>query len=245
MGDTLGSVAVMASAGMLYFYQIPMIEDSNGNWIPHSCDENLTAKNGTITCKEFPDYDSHTWLFYVDPFLTFLIATIISCSTWPLFRESTRILMEHCPEDVDLEKFQQKLEKAVKIKAKCDTEVNIKNNNNKLNENSTATTTFTEEENTEIEKTSHKAVVHDLHIWQLNPQNRAATVHIVIEKCCGELNDDSINKYIELVKILKNEFEKIDVTNLTIQPEFISPLKEENCNNCDCEIETRDGNESH
>merc|ERR1712178_165304 len=109
-----------------------------------------------------PEYGSpgNTWLYYVDPFLTFLIATIISCSTWPLFKESTRILMEHCPEDVDLEQFQHKLEKAVKVKARCDTVVDIIDSDIRINENSTATTTLTEDE---LELSgSHKAIVHDL-----------------------------------------------------------------------------------
>jgi len=252
MGDTLGSVAVMASAGCLYFYQVPMVQlVPEGEWVPTAdFDEYCTPVANTTSqslinntnCLILPDYDSHTWLYYVDPFLTFLIATIITCSTWPLFRESTRILMEHCPEDVNLEEFQKNLEKAVKKQAQCDTTVDITKNRS-----STTTTLGSTNNQVQISNSvgsqeaatdkSHKAVVHDLHIWSVNPQARAATVHIVIEKCCGEPDDDSISKYIDLVSVLKSEFKKIDVTSLTIQPEFISPVLEKNCQNCDCDDE--------
>jgi len=255
MGDTLGSVAVMASAGCLYFFQVPMTQlVPEGEYVPttdfdeyckpvaNTTSQNLITPN--TNCLILPDYDSHTWLYYVDPFLTFLIATIITCSTWPLFRESTRILMEHCPEDVNLEEFQKNLEKAVKKQAKCDTTVEITKNRGSTtttlgsNNNQVQISNSVEQEPTDK---SHKAVVHDLHIWSVSPQARAATVHIVIEKCCGEPDDDSISKYIDLVSVLKSEFKKIDVTSLTIQPEFISPVSEKNCQNCDCDDEDDTG----
>lgn len=234
MGDTLGSVAVMISAGLLWYYStLPKRKNAEGEWVAE--DEWTPAMNETET-RLFPDYDNNTWLYYVDPGLTFLIATIISCSTWPLFRESTRILMEHCPEDVNLEEFQNKIAKAVESVGGCEVQIS------KSRSSTVATTSTLANNNNQANKSPEvKAIVHDLHIWQLNPQARAATVHVVIEKCCGEKDDDSISKYIELMRLLKKEFKSIGVTNLTIQPEFIRPQKvvtnpkTGDCENCTCE----------
>merc|ERR1711884_997640 len=108
----------MISAFALYYYStLEMKKDAEGEWVT---EEFWTDEMSNQTVTMFPDYDSNTWLYYVDPGLTFIIATIISCSTWPLFKESTRILMEHCPEDVNLEEFQQRLEKAVKEISGCE-----------------------------------------------------------------------------------------------------------------------------
>ena len=156
--------------------------------------------------------------------------------------------MEHCPEDVNLEEFQKNLEKAVRKLAKCDTTVDITKQDRSYPKSYTTTTigsTIQAENSDAVEiqeatEKTHKAVVHDLHIWSLNSELRAATVHIVIETCCGEPADESISKYIDLVSILKSEFKKIDVTSLTIQPEFIYPASEKSCQNCDFEEERED-----
>ena len=49
----------------------------------------------------------------LDPALTFLIATIICCSTYPLFIQSVDILMENCPKDIDYGEFREHLEEGL------------------------------------------------------------------------------------------------------------------------------------
>jgi len=210
LGDTLGSVAVMISAGLLWYFDAENQITAAQSYAPDA--------NGTCTGDQKLNYAScdMCWLLYVDPFLTFLIATIICTTTWPLFKQSVNILMEICPEDVNLEDFRQKLENEVrKIGLNCNVNLTTENNNNAI----------------KVDSEIDRMLIHDLHIWQLDSKTRAGTVHILIYRC-GSL-DDAVSRYIRLVKVLKREFKKINVKTLTIQPEFINP-KTSDCDKRDC-----------
>lgn len=197
LGDTLGSVAVMISAGLLWYY------------------DNNTEDN--------------KWLKYVDPSLTFLIATIIAISTYPLLMSSMKILMEHAPEDINLEEFQTKIQKKVTAigfkNCRVDLDANdvsemeeteLNNNNKKSKskngQNTTNLTSF---------KTD-KMLIHDLHIWQLSSTERAATIHVLISRCQNEDDSALLEKYLKIVKFLKIEFQNKNINRLTIQPEFVN-----------------------
>jgi len=210
LGDTLGSVAVMISAGLLWYFDAENQITAAQSYAPDA--------NGTCTGDQKLNYAScdMCWLLYVDPFLTFLIATIICATTWPLFKQSVNILMEICPEDVNLEDFRQKLENEVrKIGLNCNVNLTTENNNNTI----------------KVDSEIDRMLIHDLHIWQLDSKTRAGTVHILIYRC-GSL-DDAVSRYIRLVRVLKREFKKINVKTLTIQPEFINP-KTSDCDKRDC-----------
>lgn len=49
------------------------------------------------------------WIFCVDPVLSILIVIIISTTTWPLFKQSSMILLQSIPTGIDIEDIDQKL----------------------------------------------------------------------------------------------------------------------------------------
>lgn len=201
MGDTLGSVSVMISSGILMYYSQPAFRCSNSEkWsrfpdrIDPTCNDlqnfrNLNNLTNSCHCElnsYVPLYEVHSWLTLLDPALTFLIATIICASTYPLFVKSMHILMENCPKEIDFESFRKHLEKVVldfgKIK------------------------------------------IIDLHIWQLNSDKGVATIKLQIETGSCKFPKkkfSEISNYQNLVKRIMFEFEELHVDELTIMPEFV------------------------
>eukprot|EP00057_Strongylocentrotus_purpuratus_P016184 XP_011670658.1 PREDICTED: zinc/cadmium resistance protein isoform X5 [Strongylocentrotus purpuratus] len=49
------------------------------------------------------------WVFCVDPVLSILIVIIISTTTWPLFKQSSMILLQSIPTGIDIEDIDKKL----------------------------------------------------------------------------------------------------------------------------------------
>lgn len=202
MGDTLGSVSVMISSGVLMYYSKPgysclTSESTRSKWqhfpeFAGSCDDLETywnSVNSTESCDScvfnpfHPEYQLYTWLTLLDPALTFLIASIICASTYPLFRQSMHILMENCPLEIDFEEFRKSLEKGV--------------------------TNFGE------------VSIEDLHIWQLNSEKGVATVRVKIVR---DSENDEISNYQALIAYLTEELQSQNIHEITIQPEFTAHL---------------------
>jgi len=219
MGDTLGSVSVMISSGVLMYYSKPgynclTSESTRSKWqhfpvSTGSCDDLETywnSVNSTESCDScvfnpfHPEYQVYSWLTLLDPALTFLIATIICASTYPLFRQSMHILMENCPLEIDFEEFRKSLEEGV--------------------------------------KDFGEVSIQDLHIWQLNSEKGVATVRVRIVRPgkSGNVKDgengenrendgnNEISNYQALISYLTEELQSQNIQEITIQPEFTESL---------------------
>ncbi|XP_071807588.1 proton-coupled zinc antiporter SLC30A1-like [Asterias amurensis] len=78
LGDALGSVVVIISAGLILAIG-----------------------------------SEHDWVHYVDPAMSLIIVAIITITTMPLFRQSSMILLQSIPAEIDLDKIERQLKEKV------------------------------------------------------------------------------------------------------------------------------------
>lgn len=65
----------------------------------------------TLLIKYLPDGQTFNWKLYIDPCLSLIIAILIVLSTIPLLRESSLILLQTVPLNVDLKEIRNELDK--------------------------------------------------------------------------------------------------------------------------------------
>ena len=162
LGDTLASVAVMISGGLLYYYD-----------------------NDTTT---------HTWLKYVDPSLTFIIATIISISTYPLLNQSIKLLMEFAPDNISIKDFQSDI-----IKTLSDKKLLGNDNDTSLESD----------------------FVENLQIWSLSSSKVVGTAKLVVRRRENENDSELVLRFNQIYQEMTLVFAKKKVELLSLEPKFV------------------------
>lgn len=197
MGDFLGSIVVVLSAALMYFY--------------NNCDSDDISKcafhNGAVECGEYldknglnestieeffnksfvPNYESVInlmyppvsvhWTLYVDPITSLILTMLILFTTLKLLRVPIMILLQTVPSSIDVEKLKKEVIETV--------------------------------------KGEYNAIIkiHDLHIWTLSGNQFVGTVHIKLMNC-------DLQNFNQIVKDARKIFHNYGVHHLTIQPEF-------------------------
>lgn len=135
---------------------------------------------GVILTGLFIWFTTYSWRFYVDPFISFVIACIIFHSALPLVKSASFILLQGVPTSVSIEGVRESVLRVQGVLG-----------------------------------------LHDLHVWQLNESKIVASLHILVD-CSGE----QVARYMEIANQVRRTLHLWGIHSSTIQPEFVSGLKE-------------------
>lgn len=101
LGDALGSVIVMISAGIVLYAQ-QKIEPKNIDLNQLISSNNQTTSMTVAQLSEFVEQHHETnWSDYADPVLSIIITMIILKSTWILFIDSAKIVLQISPDSIN------------------------------------------------------------------------------------------------------------------------------------------------
>lgn len=199
LGDAVGSVVVIISAILMYFFNNCDDADDNDSvkCALHStaseCGDFLTDNNidqGNMTAfinqqpgvdtemvtLMYPGIDTH-WTLYVDPVTSIVLTALILYTTLGLLKVPIMILLQTVPRSIDLEKLEDEL--ITVSRRDYETEINI----------------------------------HHLHVWTLSGNKVVGTVHI-------KLFNVELEKFNLIVTKAREIFHNYGIHYLTIQPEF-------------------------
>nr|XP_002128192.1 zinc transporter 1-like isoform X2 [Ciona intestinalis] len=93
LGDALGSVIVMISATIIYL-------------VPY--EENVTVSAGNATAVNVV-INVNEWIMYIDPAMSIVLVLIMIFTTYPLFKESSLVLLQTVPKHIKLQHLKEKI----------------------------------------------------------------------------------------------------------------------------------------
>uniref|UniRef100_F6SWX5 Zinc transporter 1 n=1 Tax=Ciona intestinalis TaxID=7719 RepID=F6SWX5_CIOIN len=104
LGDALGSVIVMISATIIYlvpeYIYCNKVCQSDPNLVLIEL-KNATAVNVVINVNE--------WIMYIDPAMSIVLVLIMIFTTYPLFKESSLVLLQTVPKHIKLQHLKEKI----------------------------------------------------------------------------------------------------------------------------------------
>ncbi|XP_078494035.1 proton-coupled zinc antiporter SLC30A1-like [Ciona intestinalis] len=93
LGDALGSVIVMISATIIYL-------------VPY--EENVMVSAGNATAVNVVT-NVNKWIMYIDPAMSIVLVLIMIFTTYPLFKESSLVLLQTVPKHIKLQNLKEKI----------------------------------------------------------------------------------------------------------------------------------------
>uniref|UniRef100_F6SWY4 Zinc transporter protein n=1 Tax=Ciona intestinalis TaxID=7719 RepID=F6SWY4_CIOIN len=119
LGDALGSVIVMISATIIYLVpnvtkvcqsdpNLVLIELNDSCVKKYKYEENVTVSAGNATAVNVV-INVNEWIMYIDPAMSIVLVLIMIFTTYPLFKESSLVLLQTVPKHIKLQHLKEKI----------------------------------------------------------------------------------------------------------------------------------------
>uniref|UniRef100_H2YRV6 Zinc transporter 1 n=1 Tax=Ciona savignyi TaxID=51511 RepID=H2YRV6_CIOSA len=96
LGDALGSVIVMISASIVYF-------------VPYEETSTASTTNATNASSVIVTTHVNSWIMYLDPAMSIVLVVIMITTTYPLFKQSSLVLLQTVPKHIQLQSVKDKI----------------------------------------------------------------------------------------------------------------------------------------